>query len=654
MRANEMLGKKMKKEPVPRYIVQLSNGEVELDALGIFELFCRHKADFQTLIRPVEGGDWRKISEEKAFASALPFLYTRGRYFWWLPWYCLLFMSFPLLILVWNKGLLGGWPYFCLSNSAMWAICLLAYFKSLEFFPLRHGFSGWRFARMLIPWWNSVEGYFLFRDCAAALPPRSARFLRGLNPFVWISLAIFYCSFFLASPDPVGGRWILLCYGIFWMLLCVSSIPISQELKRRDNAWRSSNPKPPKSKEKSPLWNRFRNREMIRTGVPDMFRFLLCLAVAALVFLIPWRIIGGIRWDNAVKYGLPVLPEPYAAPELEKIALSKISICAIEAVKDGEAVPADLRAELKKIEPQLNAIRGILRRYPTLGLRREFHTEQDRPIDLCNAKLREYLRWRRLELCAGGDFRELLRDLERRTDYAAEEPTFGIYYLELNTRMGIVATNLRQFSDEELAREKAYWCKLAALADSVVAGCVLAENAQVTEFLIQGYNISLNRILFFFFADGLRATFLEYSHELADILSRDAWQSREDFRKFQSRIEGLGGIHWMWASFVEKGEKISEASGGTRSVSHQFNRASCLRAVCRLSEAGIGLEQYRRRHGRYPEKPELPTDPFDGKPLRYLPGLAIYSVGADLVDDGGSSDRDNSTSDIVFLLATEN
>ena len=58
-----MWGKKMKKEPVPRYIVQLSDGEVELDALEIFELFCRHKADFQTLIRPVEGGDWRKIGE---------------------------------------------------------------------------------------------------------------------------------------------------------------------------------------------------------------------------------------------------------------------------------------------------------------------------------------------------------------------------------------------------------------------------------------------------------------------------------------------------------------------------------------------------------------------------------------------------------------
>ncbi len=648
-----MWGKKMKKEPVPRYIVQLSDGEVELDALEIFALFRRHKADFQTLIRPVEGGDWRKISEEKAFALALPFLYTQGRYFWWLPWYCLLFMSFPLLILVWNKGLLGWWPYFCLSNSAMWAFCLLAYSKSLEFFPLRDVFSGWRLARMMIPWWNSVEGYFLFRDCAAALPPRSAHFLRCLDPFVWISLAIFYCSFFLASPDTVGGRWILLCYGVFWLLLCVSSIPISQELKRRDIAWRASNPKPLKSKEKSPLWNQFRNCEIIRTGFPDMLRFLLCLAVAALVFLIPWRIIGEIRWDNAVKYRLPVLPLPHAAPELEKIVLPDISTRAVEAVKEGKAVPADLRAELKKIEPQLNAIRGILRKYPTLGLRREFHTEQDRPIDLCNAKLREYLWWRRLELRAGGDFREVLRDLERLAEYAAEEPTFGIYHLELIPRMRIVAANLRQLSDEELSREKAYWCKLAALADSVVAGSVLAQNDQWTEFLIQIFSVNVsNRFLLFFFADGLRATFLEYSHELADILSRDAWQSRDDFRKFQTRMDRLGGLHGMWASGNNLGLKKSEKNDREPSPDYSMlNMASGFSAVCRLAEAGIGLEQYRRLHGRYPEKPELPTDPFDGKPMRYLPGLAIYSVGADLVDDGGRAPgNDNSTFDIAFPL----
>ncbi len=642
----------MKNDPVPRYVVRLPDGEVELDALEIFALFRSHKVDFQTLVRPVEGGDWRKISEEKTFAPTLPFLYSLGRSFWWLPGFSLLFLAFPLLLLFWDRGL-GWWPLFCLKNSAMWAICLLSFFRALELFPLNNGFSAWRLARMMIPWWNSVEGYRFFQDCAAELPPRSARFLRCLNPFVWISLAIFYGSFFLASPDTVGGRWIFACYGIFWLLLCLSSIPISRELKRRDDAWRTSNPKPPKSKEKSPLWSKFKNREFVRSGVPDVLRFLLCLMVAALVFLIPWRIIGEIRWDRAVKYELPALPEPHAAPELEKIVLPEISIRTIEFLQNRETVPADIRTELKKVEPQLNAIREILWKYPTLGLRRIFHSEQKQPIDLCNAKLREYLRWRRLELRTGGDFRALLRDLERRAEYAAEEPTFGIFHLELETRMKIIAGHLCRFSDEELAQEKVRWQKLAALSDSVISGNVLAQNAQVTEMLIPDFNVNVfNRILLFFFADSLRATFLEYSRELTDILSRDAWQSRNDFRKFQTRMGQLGGIHWMWASFLDRAEKISEASDGeTLPVSPQFNRASRLRAVCRLAESGIELEQYRRRHGHFSEKPDLPKDPFDGKPLRYLPGRALYSVDSDLKDDNGREwGRDNPTSDIVFPL----
>lgn len=647
----------MKNEPVPRYVVRLPEGDVELEALEIFKRIQSHKADFQTSIRPVEGGDWRKIGEEPAFATALPFLYTQGRCFWWLPWFSLLVLAFPFLLIVLNRGLLGGWPYFCLSNSGMWAIWLLAYIKSLELFLLKHGLYGWRSARMLIPWWNSVEGYCLFQECAEELPPRSARFLRRLNPFVWVSLAMFYSSFFLASPDTVGGRLILLCYGIFWLFLCLSSIPISYELKRRDNLFRSSNPKPPKNKEKSPLWNRFRNREIIRYGLPDALRILLCLAVAALVFLIPWRIIGEIRWNQAVKYELPAMQKPYAAPELMKIALPKFPVSAHGTLKGVGGIPADLRAELKKVEPQLDAVREILRKYPALGLRRDIEGGKNQPIDLCNEKLRDYLCWRRLGLRAGGNFRELLRDLERRTGYAAEEPVYGIYHLELNTRMGIVSTNLRQFSDEELEREKALWRKLATLADSAIAGSVLEQNAQTTEYLIHSLRLPSGRFLLFFFADGLRATFLDYSRELTDILSRDAWQTRNAFLKFQTRMDRLGGLHWMWAISNQMGLKKSEEKDRDLSPDYSLlNTASRFRAVCRLAEAGIGLEQVRRQHGNYPEKADLPTDPFDGKPLRYLPGVAIYSVGSDLKDDGGKqeSGATGSSPDIVFSLEGEN
>ncbi len=67
----------------------------------------------------------------------------------------------------------------------------------------------------------------------------------------------------------------------------------------------------------------------------------------------------------------------------------------------------------------------------------------------------------------------------------------------------------------------------------------------------------------------------------------------------------------------------------------------------RLAMAAIALKLYRREQGRYPENlqalvprylPQVPTDPFDGKPLRYQrlkSGFKLWSVGRDLKDDGG-------------------
>ena len=47
---------------------------------------------------------------------------------------------------------------------------------------------------------------------------------------------------------------------------------------------------------------------------------------------------------------------------------------------------------------------------------------------------------------------------------------------------------------------------------------------------------------------------------------------------------------------------------------------------------------------------KAPVDPFDGKPLRYIPGnndAKIYSVGRDRKDDGGTGDIEP---DIVYEL----
>ncbi|HEX5273147.1 MAG TPA: hypothetical protein VFW33_21775 [Gemmataceae bacterium] len=66
-------------------------------------------------------------------------------------------------------------------------------------------------------------------------------------------------------------------------------------------------------------------------------------------------------------------------------------------------------------------------------------------------------------------------------------------------------------------------------------------------------------------------------------------------------------------------------------------------AQLRCAAAALAAERYRLRHGRWPASvaglmPDVPLDPFDGKPLRYRndgEGVIVYSVGPDGIDDGG-------------------
>jgi hypothetical protein len=73
-------------------------------------------------------------------------------------------------------------------------------------------------------------------------------------------------------------------------------------------------------------------------------------------------------------------------------------------------------------------------------------------------------------------------------------------------------------------------------------------------------------------------------------------------------------------------------------------------SILRCTQAGLACERFRIEHTRWPksldelvEKGQLaavPDDPHDGKPLRLArwgEGIAIYSVGKDLRDDGGAN-----------------
>jgi type II secretory pathway pseudopilin PulG len=71
-------------------------------------------------------------------------------------------------------------------------------------------------------------------------------------------------------------------------------------------------------------------------------------------------------------------------------------------------------------------------------------------------------------------------------------------------------------------------------------------------------------------------------------------------------------------------------------------------AQLRCAVAATALERYRLAHGRWPDSlaalvpeflREVPTDPYDGAPLRFrrlVDQVIVYSVGADGEDDGGN------------------
>ncbi len=83
-----------------------------------------------------------------------------------------------------------------------------------------------------------------------------------------------------------------------------------------------------------------------------------------------------------------------------------------------------------------------------------------------------------------------------------------------------------------------------------------------------------------------------------------------------------------------------------------------------LARTALALERYRLLHGEYPKSvahltpdilPHVPVDPFDGQPLRYVNSderVAVYSIGEDLQDDGGSEEGGvwGRPQDIVFTL----
>jgi hypothetical protein len=93
--------------------------------------------------------------------------------------------------------------------------------------------------------------------------------------------------------------------------------------------------------------------------------------------------------------------------------------------------------------------------------------------------------------------------------------------------------------------------------------------------------------------------------------------------------------------------KAPKLAGHWRDARQILSGFQYKQAVMRCTFVAIAVERHRLRHGDWPAStaelvpaflPELPLDPFDGKPLhlkRLTDGVVIYSVGVNCTDDGG-------------------
>lgn len=85
-------------------------------------------------------------------------------------------------------------------------------------------------------------------------------------------------------------------------------------------------------------------------------------------------------------------------------------------------------------------------------------------------------------------------------------------------------------------------------------------------------------------------------------------------------------------------------------------------ARVRVGTVALAVERFRLADHALPEGldelvprylGQLPSDPLDGKPLRYrrlARGYVVYSVGSDLADNGGTEDDRDRASDITFTV----
>jgi hypothetical protein len=160
---------------------------------------------------------------------------------------------------------------------------------------------------------------------------------------------------------------------------------------------------------------------------------------------------------------------------------------------------------------------------------------------------------------------------------------------------------------------------------------------------------------------------VEAQRRVFDEGPQDAGQPRqrfdaEDMRRFR-RLKEDSPV----ALFADKDGPTFEArdsdSEGWSLLDSTATLSLRAEASIAVLRTGIALERHHLKHGSYPSAlqdlvpaylPTLPTDPFDGNPLRYqrMPDGSprVWSIDADLLDEGGLPHNDRiAKGDLIWI-----
>jgi hypothetical protein len=222
------------------------------------------------------------------------------------------------------------------------------------------------------------------------------------------------------------------------------------------------------------------------------------------------------------------------------------------------------------------------------------------------------------------------------------------------------AINQIKFSDQQLnALSRAV--EDAKNPDAMLYGFV-GEACSGIDFLTRPTNQKLQLM------GGNRSRFL-YAYTATGLANQDALIYLEIMTEYveASKLPPIERLRIVKAA-AEEAEGIPKIRFLARAITPAFAHVTArdceVMAQLDAAHVALAIERHRRATGKLPDSLDdlvpkfldnIPTDPFDGKPLKYKnldPGFVIYSIGADRQDDGGKErgPERKRPNDVTFII----